>query len=118
MPVRLLIVEDDRKIAEIQRRFIERMDRVELCGIAHTLADALLPRATSAPANTSRQRLPKGIDGLTLDKVRDLLPQRSRWNAEDMGTEMGAARTPVPAEGLTCPVFSRHKKTGEEPRLK
>src|SRR5690554_162652 len=40
MPVRLLIVEDDRKIAEIQRRFIERMDRVELCGIAHTLADA------------------------------------------------------------------------------
>jgi len=118
MPVRLLIVEDDRKIAEIQRRFIERMEMVELCGIAHTLADALLPRATSAPANTSRQRLPKGIDGLTLDKVRDLLPQRSRWNAEDMGTEMGAARTPVPAEGLTCPVFFRHKKTGEEPRLK
>lgn len=66
----------------------------------------------------TRQRLPKGIDGLTLDKVRDLLPQRSRWNAEDMGTEMGAARTPVPAEGLTCPVFFRHKKTGEEPRLK
>lgn len=192
MPVRLLIVEDDRKIAEIQRRFIERMEMVELCGIAHTLADArdqadilepdlilldvyfpdgngldllrelraansrsdvilitaakevdtlrdalrggvfdyilkplvferlheaieryrshleklsalqqlgqsevdaLLPRATPAPANTGRQRLPKGIDGLTLDKVRDLLPQRSRWNAEDMGAEMGASRT-------------------------
>ncbi|MEX0606331.1 MAG: response regulator [Marinobacter sp.] len=36
----LLIIEDDRKIAEIQRRFVERLDQVELCGIAHTLADA------------------------------------------------------------------------------
>ena len=33
-------MEDDHKIAEIQRRFIERLEEVELCGIAHTLADA------------------------------------------------------------------------------
>ncbi len=38
--IRLLIVEDDPKIAEIQRRFVERVEQVELCGIAHTLADA------------------------------------------------------------------------------
>lgn len=38
--IRLLIVEDDPKIAEIQRRFVERLEQVELCGIAHTLADA------------------------------------------------------------------------------
>tara|TARA_R100001440_G_scaffold26791_2_gene43790 strand:- start:7332 stop:8060 length:729 start_codon:yes stop_codon:yes gene_type:complete len=38
--IRLLIVEDDRQIAEIQRRFVERVDYVELCGIAHSLADA------------------------------------------------------------------------------
>ncbi len=38
--IRLLIAEDDRQIAEIQRRFVERLDHVELCGIAHTLADA------------------------------------------------------------------------------
>lgn len=25
--------------------------------------------------------------------LSDLLPQRSRWNAEDMGAEMGASRT-------------------------
>ena len=34
-PIRLLIAEDDRQIAEIQR-----LEQVELCGIAHTLADA------------------------------------------------------------------------------
>lgn len=39
-PIRLLIVEDDRQIAEIQKRFIERLDKVQLCGIAHSLADA------------------------------------------------------------------------------
>lgn len=38
--IRLLIAEDDRQVAEIQRRFIERMDAIELVGIAHTLADA------------------------------------------------------------------------------
>ncbi|WP_372965238.1 response regulator [Marinobacter sp.] len=38
--IRLLIAEDDRQIAEIQRRFVERLDQVELCGIAHSLADA------------------------------------------------------------------------------
>ncbi|RMJ05728.1 Transcriptional regulatory protein DpiA [Marinobacter litoralis] len=38
--IRILIAEDDRQIAEIQRRFVERLDHVELCGIAHTLADA------------------------------------------------------------------------------
>ena len=38
--LRLFIVEDDIQIAEIQRRFIERVEDVELCGLAHTLADA------------------------------------------------------------------------------
>lgn len=38
--IRILIAEDDRQIAEIQRRFVERLDHVELCGIAHNLADA------------------------------------------------------------------------------
>lgn len=37
--LRLLIAEDDRQVAEIQRRFIERMTAIDLVGIAHTLAD-------------------------------------------------------------------------------
>lgn len=191
-PIRLLIVEDDHKIAEIQRRFIERLDNVELCGIAHTLADArdlvdvmapdlilldvyfpdgnglellrelratdsgsdvilitaakevetlrsalrggvfdyilkplvferlqdainryrehldklatlnklaqrevdaLLPRGSSEAETGSSERLPKGIDAITLDKVRDLIARGGQWSAEDMGLEMGASRT-------------------------
>lgn len=190
--IRLLIVEDDRQIAEIQRRYIERIENVELCGIAHTLADArdqidvlspdlilldvyfpdgngldllrelrandsasdvilitaakevdtlrsalragvfdyilkplvferleeaienyrqhhqklaglhrleqkavdtLLPRGSGEQDPRPPHRLPKGIDALTLDKIRDVLQQGSEWNAEALGQHMGASRT-------------------------
>ncbi|KAA1176180.1 response regulator [Marinobacter salinexigens] len=191
-PIRLLIVEDDRKIAEIQRRFVERLENVELCGIAHTLADArdlaevmapelilldvyfpdgngldllrelrasdsssdvilitaakevetlrsalrggvfdyilkplvferlqeavnryrehldrlsglhqlaqkevdaLLPRGTGEDDPAKRERLPKGIDALTLDKIREVTARGGQWSAEEMGGEIGASRT-------------------------
>lgn len=192
-PIRLLIVEDDRKIAEIQRRFVERLESVELCGIAHSLADArdlvdvmepdlvlldvyfpdgsgldllrelrardsssdvilitaakevetlrsalrggvfdyilkplvferleeainryrehleqlaglqqvaqkevdaLLPRTTGNDArNQDNERLPKGIDGITLDKIRVVLAANRHWSAEEVGQAMGASRT-------------------------
>lgn len=38
--IRVVIAEDDVQIAEIQKRFLERIDGVELVGIAHTLEDA------------------------------------------------------------------------------
>lgn len=38
--IRLLIAEDDPRIAEIQRRFVERIPGFELCGIAHGLDEA------------------------------------------------------------------------------
>ncbi len=190
--IRLLIVEDDRKIAEIQRRFVERLENVELCGIAHTLADArdqievmapdlilldvyfpdgsgldllrelraadsgsdvilitaakevetlrsalrggvfdyilkplvferlqeavsryrehlerlsalhhvaqkevdaLLPRNASDNATTGDRRLPKGIDALTLDKIREVMASGSPFSAEDVGAAIGASRT-------------------------
>jgi two-component system CitB family response regulator len=190
---RLLIVEDDSKIAEIQRRFIERLPNIELCGIAHTLTDArdaieimtpdlilldvyfpdgngldllrelraqnstsdvilitaakevetlrsalrggvfdyilkplvferleeainrykehlhqlsglnqlaqkevdaLLPRGSSEDAQAQNEtRLPKGIDGITLDKVRDVVSSGDQWSAEEVGNAMGASRT-------------------------
>ena len=194
-PIRLLIIEDDRQIAEIQRRFVERLDQVELCGIAHTLADArdlidvptpdlilldvyfpdgngldllrelrasdsasdvilitaakevdtlrsalrggvfdyilkplvferlaeavqryrdhldrlsgldqvaqkevdlLIPRTSpdeAATAPTREDRLPKGIDAITLDKIREVLAGGGEWSAEDVGAAMGASRT-------------------------
>ncbi len=190
---RLLIVEDDHKIAEIQRRFVERLPDIELCGIAHTLADArdlieimspdlilldvyfpdgngldllrelrahdsrsdvilitaakevdtlrsalrggvfdyilkplvferleeavnrykehlrqlsrlnqlaqkevdaLLPRgAAEDHQSTDEVRLPKGIDGITLDKIREVVLTGDQWSAEDVGNAMGASRT-------------------------
>lgn len=190
--IRLLIVEDDRQIAEIQRRFVERLTGVELCGIAHTLADArdqidvlkpdlvlldvyfpdgsgldllrelragncasdvilitaakevdtlrsalrggvfdyilkplvferlqeavqnyrqhlstlaslhnvaqkevdaLLPRTPSEPVTDTTPRLPKGIDGLTLDKIREVVRTSGDWSAEAVGLKIGASRT-------------------------
>ncbi|MBC7182478.1 MAG: response regulator [Marinobacter sp.] len=191
-PIRLLIIEDDRKIAEIQRRFVERLDHVELCGIAHTLADArdqidvlapdlilldvyfpdgnglellrelraadsgsdvilitaakevetlrsalrggvfdyilkplvferlqeavnryrehlerlsglhqvaqkevdaLLPRSTGDDSPTGDERLPKGIDALTLDKIREVMASGGHHSAEEVGSAIGASRT-------------------------
>jgi len=191
-PIRLLIIEDDRKIAEIQRRFVERLEQVELCGIAHTLADArdqidvltpdlilldvyfpdgnglellrelraadsgsdvilitaakevdtlrsalrggvfdyilkplvferlqeavnryrehrerlsglhqvaqkevdaLLPRSTSDDTSSGDERLPKGIDALTLDKIREVMASGGHQSAEEVGGAIGASRT-------------------------
>lgn len=191
-PIRLMIVEDDQQIAEIQRRFVERMDAVELCGIAHTLADAhdqidvlapdlilldvhfpdgsgldllralrasdsatdvilitaarevetlrsalrggvfdyilkplvferleealhnyrehrnrlaglhsvaqkevdqLLPRSGQDTDTKLAPRLPKGIDALTLDKIREVVNAGGDWSAEAVGQQMGASRT-------------------------
>ncbi|MGF1766253.1 response regulator [Enterovibrio makurazakiensis] len=38
--IRVVIAEDDVQIAEIQKRFLDRIDGVELVGIAHSLEDA------------------------------------------------------------------------------
>jgi two-component system CitB family response regulator len=38
--IRLVIAEDDTQIAEIQRRFVERIDGFETVGVAHTTSDA------------------------------------------------------------------------------
>ncbi|MBU2864942.1 response regulator [Reinekea forsetii] len=188
--LKIAIIEDDPKIAEIQRRFLDKIDNVELVGIAHSVEDAnaiievfqphlvlldvYLPdgnglellrqwRADNSPldvilitaakevdvlrnalrsgvfeyilkplvferleeainnyqrhldrlnnlnslrqdeldsliSNTDRKpkttkRLPKGIDALTLDKVREILTLHQDFNAEEVGQKIGASRT-------------------------
>ena len=194
MTIRLVIAEDDTQIAEIQRRFIERMENFEVVGIAHSLeeardlvevlepelllldiyfpsgtgldllrelraankstdvilitaakevstlqealrggvfdyilkplvfdrmqealqgyaqhleklralhsldqtdVDGLLPRAAGAGKQRGTEHhLPKGIDTLTLDKVREALAQpNDTFSAEAMGERIGASRT-------------------------
>ncbi|WP_421867883.1 response regulator [Motiliproteus sp.] len=197
--IRVVIAEDDRQIAQIQQRFLERIDGVELVGVAHGLdeardlvevfqpelllldiqfptgtgldllrelrannsatdvilitaakevdtlkealrggvfdyilkplvferlqealnnyadhlqklqamesliqteVDTLLPRAggTKAEAEVGNERLPKGIDPLTLNKVRAIFEvdgeaDAEALNAEHVGAAIGASRT-------------------------
>ncbi len=60
-----------------------------------TDVDTLLPRAPqTAAAESLPQRLPKGIDGLTLDKVRSVFADLSQpLSAEAVGEQIGASRT-------------------------
>lgn len=193
--IRLLIVEDDRRIAEIQRRFVEQIKDTEICGIAHSLAhardlaevmepdlvlldvtfpegsgmdllrewrsanrktdvilitasrevdtlkaalhsgvfdyilkplvferlqetiekyrdhqqrlaelgsleqqkvDQMIPRVDTPTVPAQQEippRLPKGIDGLTLDRIRQIIIGGGQWSAEEMGEAIGASRT-------------------------
>ncbi len=45
----------------------------------------------SSPSKATRP--PKGIDALTLDKVRDTMQHTQHLNAEELGLEIGASRT-------------------------
>lgn len=38
--IRTIIVEDDPQVAEIQRRFLEKIDGIDLVGIAHSMSEA------------------------------------------------------------------------------
>ncbi|MEJ2044909.1 MAG: response regulator [Reinekea sp.] len=187
--LKVLIIEDDPRNAEIQRRFLERIDGVELVGIAHSLASAqdlievfapqlmlldvhlpdgnglevlrqwraehktfdvilitaakevdtvrsalhagvfeyilkplvyerleesieryrrhLLTLANldqvgqrdvdniiTKPINTvEKERIPKGIDSLTLEKVIQLMQGSAAATADEVGTQIGASRT-------------------------
>jgi len=193
-PIRVVIAEDDIQIAEIQRRFLERIEGFELVGVAHGLeeaqdltdvlqpelllldiqfptgtglellrelratnsetdvilitaakevdtlqaalrggvfdyilkplvferlqetlhsyimhreklqairqiaqsdVDTILPRGvTGAPSTTVDSRLPKGIDALTLDKIRQVFTGKTEsLSAEEVGEQIGASRT-------------------------
>ncbi|SFF81245.1 response regulator [Neptunomonas qingdaonensis] len=192
--IRIVIAEDDQQIAEIQKRFLERIEGFELVGIAHSLEDAedlvdvmqpelllldihfptgtgldllrklrarnssvdvilvtaakevdslrealhggvfdyilkplvferlqetldryhqhlgkfqamqtlgqrdvdtILPYSTTATSNDGLEtRLPKGVDALTLEKVRSVFSTHSHaLNAEEVGEYIGASRT-------------------------
>ena len=69
---------------------LNALDTVEQSDI-----DGLLPRAkTDAPANRTGKSLPKGIDALTLNKVRDLFQASSdSQGAEKVGQKIGVSRT-------------------------
>lgn len=44
-------------------------------------------------SETGAKRLPKGIDSVTLDKIRDLFPSEEMLTADEAGEKIGASRT-------------------------
>ncbi|OED42990.1 two-component system response regulator [Endozoicomonas sp. (ex Bugula neritina AB1)] len=72
-PVRIVIVEDDQQIAEIQQRFLQRIEDCELVGIAHSLREAEdLVEVLKPDLLLLDVQLP---DGLGFDLLRSLRAQ-------------------------------------------
>nr|WP_086940563.1 response regulator [Thaumasiovibrio occultus] len=83
----------ERLNASLQR-YVEHVGRLQqMSSLAQSDVDGLLASPTNAePVKPSR--LPKGIDGITLDKVREvMLATESGLNAEEVGQQIGASRT-------------------------
>lgn len=76
---------------------LERLRSME--SLAQSDVDSLLPRskvpqADTATPDTTEQRLPKGVDALTLEKVRAVFAATdASQNAEEVGATIGASRT-------------------------
>ncbi|WP_282176502.1 response regulator [Vibrio nereis] len=56
-----------------------------------TLVDKMLQSATTS--EPSKTRLPKGIDGVTLDKIKSLFADKVSLTADEAGEKIGASRT-------------------------
>lgn len=75
--------ESINKYLQQKKQFTERVD------IDQSMVDAMLHSNTS----TQTIRLPKGIDGVTLDKVRQLFHIEKQLTADQAGELIGASRT-------------------------
>jgi two-component system CitB family response regulator len=82
------------RLQEAVSRYREHLAHLSgLNQLAQKEVDALLPRGSAEESATRDQRLPKGIDALTLDKIRDVVTAGGQWSAEEVGAAMGASRT-------------------------
>lgn len=75
--------ESINKYLSQKEQLINRVD------IDQTMVDAMLHSTTATPV----ARLPKGIDGVTLEKVRQLFVNEKQLTADQAGELIGASRT-------------------------
>lgn len=75
--------ESINKYLSQKEQFINRVD------IDQTMVDAMLHSTTATPV----ARLPKGIDGVTLEKVRQLFVNEKQLTADQAGELIGVSRT-------------------------
>ncbi len=88
------------RLQEALQHYARHQQKLQAMGaLVQTEVDALLPRGVTPasepePAASSPGPLPKGIDALTLDKVREVFRDAGgSLNAEEVGERIGASRT-------------------------
>lgn len=83
------------RLEEAVNRYKQHLRQLSgLNQLAQKAVDALLPRSPVEDGQTTgEERLPKGIDSITLDKIRDVILSGDQWTAEEVGNAMGASRT-------------------------
>ncbi len=87
------------RLNETLERYYVHLEKLRsMQSIVQSDVDTMLPRSTQTGIASSSEsdtvRLPKGIDVLTLDKVRNVFSlQVQALNAEEVGLQIGASRT-------------------------
>lgn len=86
------------RLQEALHNYAAHLDKLQAMeSLAQSDVDGLLPRGQSGASEAVEAepvRLPKGIDALTLDKVRAVFEdRREALNAEQVGEQIGASRT-------------------------
>lgn len=84
------------RLQETLERYLNHLEKLQaMQSIVQSDVDAFLPHSSVGLAsNVQSVRLPKGVDALTLDKVRNAVDMGSEpLNAEEIGQRIGASRT-------------------------
>ncbi|HDZ3730271.1 response regulator [Vibrio harveyi] len=77
--------------AALQKYISQRQQLHVAESLDQNLVDKMLQ--SNVVPDTSSHRLPKGIDGVTLDKIRGLFVGKEMYTADDAGEQIGASRT-------------------------
>ena len=84
------------RLQETLERYHQHLQKLRtMQTVVQSDVDTILPHSGGTASNESVElRLPKGVDALTLEKVRDALRVHSyALNAEEVGAYIGASRT-------------------------
>lgn len=74
------------------KKYISQRQRLDITeSLDQSLVDKMLQ--SNGVLDTTAKRLPKGIDSVTLDKIRDLFPGGEMLTADEAGEKIGASRT-------------------------
>lgn len=74
------------------KKYLSQRERLDVAGsLDQGLVDKMLQ--SNSMTDTAAKRLPKGIDSVTLDKIRVLFPGGEMLTADEAGEKIGASRT-------------------------